>query len=225
MHGSIIDSGSFQSKDKLSKTGDVTQISTSFGSLHFGSFCLQSKEGATVTLAKPNGLACSPLGVRLVHRKADVVMNSKRKKAPTKSVKTRNTTPAKKGRILVLDDVEPLREIIGAMLTTAGYEVQLAADGVEALEVLDSGQEFDLLLCNLMMPRLDGQGVLERTRVKFPDMPFVLETAVHEIRVLLAALRSGAYDYLLQPFEREQLLAVVNRAVEYRRLKIENCAL
>jgi DNA-binding NtrC family response regulator len=108
------------------------------------------------------------------------------------------------------------------MLQTAGYECRTAADGVEALDLLDSGQEFDLLLCNLMMPRLDGLGVLEQTKVKYPEMLFVLHTAVHDISVALAALRNGAYDYLLVPFECEQLLAVVNRALEYRRLKIEN---
>ena len=152
-------------------------------------------------------------------------MTSKRKKtaANSCSVKTR-ASEAPKSRILVVDDEEPIREIVGEMLKTVGYEARTAADGVEALDVLNSGQEFDLLLCNLMMPRLDGLGVLEQTKAKFPDMPFVLHTAVHDISVALAALRSGAYDYLLVPFEREQLLAVVSRALEYRRLKIENRA-
>jgi DNA-binding NtrC family response regulator len=125
-------------------------------------------------------------------------------------------------RILIVHDQEPIREIIGEMLQSIGYETAEAADGIEALEVLESGREFDLLLCNLMMPRLDGIGVLERTHNKYPDMPFVLHTAVHDISIALEAVRKGAYDYLLVPFEREQLLNVVNRALEYRRLKIEN---
>jgi DNA-binding NtrC family response regulator len=156
-----------------------------------------------------------------------MAMISKRKKASANSgsVKTRNKGPANKGRILVVDDEEPIREIIGVMLKTGGYEVSTAGDGMEALEILQSGREVDLLLCNFMMPRLDGLGVLERTTVKFPDMPFVLHTGVHDISVALAAIRKGAYDYLLVPFEREQLLAVVGRALEYRRLKIENRAL
>ena len=56
-------------------------------------------------------------------------------------------------------------------------------------------------------------------------MPVVLESAVHDISVALAAIRNGAYDYLQEPFEREQLLNVVGRALEYRRLKLENSAL
>src|SRR5207245_7296880 len=74
------------------------------------------------------------------------------------------------------------------------------------------------------MPDLDGIGLLERTKEKFPDMPVVMVTAVHDISVALAAIRNGAYDYLLKPFEREQLMATVRRALENRRLKIENRA-
>jgi putative nucleotidyltransferase with HDIG domain len=72
------------------------------------------------------------------------------------------------------------------------------------------------------MADLDGIGLLERTKEKFPDMPVVMVTAVHDISVALAAIRNGAYDYLLKPFEREQLLNAVGRALENRRLKVEN---
>jgi DNA-binding NtrC family response regulator len=130
-----------------------------------------------------------------------------------------------KGRILAVNDVEAIRKIISSMLTTAGYQCRTAADGLEALGVLDSGEEFDLLLTNLVMPNLDGIGLLERTKEKFPDMPVVVETAAQDVSVVLAAIRNGAYDYLLEPFEREQLLNVVSRALEYRRLKLENRAL
>jgi putative nucleotidyltransferase with HDIG domain len=75
-----------------------------------------------------------------------------------------------------------------------------------------------------MMANLDGIGLLERTKERFPEMPVVMVTAVHDISVALAAIRNGAYDYLLKPFEREQLLATVRRALENRRLKQENRA-
>ena len=80
------------------------------------------------------------------------------------------------------------------------------------------------MLSDLMMADLDGIGLLERTKEKYPDMPVVMVTAVHDISVALAAIRNGAYDYLLKPFEREQLLATVRRALENRRLKLENQA-
>jgi putative nucleotidyltransferase with HDIG domain len=127
-------------------------------------------------------------------------------------------------RILVVDDEETIREIVSSMLTHANYKCRQAASGLEAIALLDSGEEFELLLSDLMMADLDGIGLLERTKERFPDMPVVMVTAVHDISVALAAIRNGAYDYLLKPFEREQLLATVRRAMENRRLKLENRA-
>ena len=125
-------------------------------------------------------------------------------------------------RILVVDDEETIREIVSSMLTNAGYKCRQAASGTEALALLDSGEEFELMLSDLMMANLDGIGLLERTKEKFPDMPVVMVTAVHDISIALGAIRNGAYDYLLKPFEREQLLNTVRRALENRRLKMEN---
>ncbi|HUO27198.1 MAG TPA: HD domain-containing phosphohydrolase [Candidatus Aquilonibacter sp.] len=125
-------------------------------------------------------------------------------------------------RILVVDDEEAIRDIVSSMLTTAGYACQQAASGMQALALLNSGEEFELMLSDLMMAELDGIGLLERTKEKFPDMPVVMVTAVHDISVALAAIRNGAYDYLLKPFEREQLMNTVGRALENRRLKMEN---
>src|SRR5213075_3329249 len=73
-----------------------------------------------------------------------------------------------------------------------------------------------------MMAEMDGIALLEHAKEKYPDVPVVMVTAVHDIQVALQALRNGAYDYLLKPFEREQLLATVRRALENRRLKLEN---
>lgn len=125
-------------------------------------------------------------------------------------------------RILVVDDEEPIREIVASMLGAAGYVCKQAGSGMEALAVLNTGAEFELMLSDLMMADLDGIGLLERTKEKYPDMPVVMVTAVHDISVALAAIRNGAYDYLLKPFEREQLLNTVSRALENRRLKVEN---
>src|SRR5499426_373379 len=127
-------------------------------------------------------------------------------------------------RILVVDDEEPIREIVASMLGTAGYLCKQAGSGMEALAVLNSGEEFELMLSDLMMADLDGIGLLERTKERYPDMPVVMVTAVHDISVALAAIRNGAYDYLLKPFEREALLNTVRRALEHRRLKLENRA-
>src|SRR6202021_2986913 len=125
-------------------------------------------------------------------------------------------------RILVVDDEDAIREIVCSMLAAANYKTKQASSGLKALAMLDAGEEFELMLSDLMMADLDGIGLLERTKESYPDMPVVMVTAVHDIAVALAAIRNGAYDYILKPFEREQLLATVSRALENRRLKVEN---
>jgi putative nucleotidyltransferase with HDIG domain len=127
-------------------------------------------------------------------------------------------------RILIVDDEETIREIVSQMLGGAHFQTRQAASGIEALAILESGDEFDLVLSDLMMAEMDGIALLERAKERYPDMPIVMVTAVHDIQVALQALRNGAYDYLLKPFEREQLLATVRRALENRRLKKENDA-
>ena len=103
-------------------------------------------------------------------------------------------------RILVVDDEETIREIVCSMLTTANYKCRQAASGMEALALLESGEEFELMLSDLMMANLDGIGLLEKTKERFPEMPVVMVTAVHDISVALAAIGNGAYDYLLEAF-------------------------
>src|SRR6202161_2858694 len=127
-------------------------------------------------------------------------------------------------RILVGDDEETIREIASSMLGGAHFQTRQAASGIEALSILESGDEFDLVLSDLMMAEMDGIALLERSKERYPDMPVVMVTAVHDIQVALQAVRKGAYDSLLKPFEREQLLATVRRALENRRLKRENDA-
>src|SRR6476469_6373239 len=133
-------------------------------------------------------------------------------------------TSMQSDRILVVDDEEAIREIVASMLISANYECRQASSGLEALALLNSGEQFELMLSDLMMAELDGIGLLERTKEKYPDMSVVMVTAVHDISVALKAIRNGAYDYLLKPFEREQLLNTVRRAMENRRLKLENRA-
>ncbi|HKW19091.1 MAG TPA: HD domain-containing phosphohydrolase [Terriglobales bacterium] len=125
-------------------------------------------------------------------------------------------------RILIVDDEEPIRDFVTAMLSSANYACSQAESGKEALELLSYGKEFELMLTDLMMPEMDGIALLEASKERFPDMPVIMVTAVTDVSVALGAIRNGAYDYLLKPFEREQLLATVRRALENRRLKVEN---
>jgi len=105
-------------------------------------------------------------------------------------------------RILVVDDEEAIREIVSSMLQNAGYATMQAHSGKQALEILGSGEEFQLMLSDLMMAEMDGIALLDRVQDCYPDMPAIMVTAVHDVSVALAAIRNGAYDYLLKPFER-----------------------
>jgi len=130
--------------------------------------------------------------------------------------------PATQERIMVVDDEESIREVVCSMLTLAGYSCTAAASGNEALALLASGEEFELMLSDLMMAEMQGDILLERAKERFPDMPVIMVTAVSDLSVALGAIRNGAYDYVLKPFERDQLLNTVKRALENRRLKMEN---
>ena len=129
-------------------------------------------------------------------------------------------------RILVVDDEESIREVVCSMLGAAGYPCTSAASGNEALALLASGEEFELMLSDMMMAEMQGDVLLARTKEipRHADMPVIMVTAVNDISEALKTLRNGAYDYLLKPFERDQLLNTVKRALENRRLKLENRA-
>jgi putative nucleotidyltransferase with HDIG domain len=127
-------------------------------------------------------------------------------------------------RILVVDDETPVREAVCSILNHAGYECYPVTSGGDALTVLRSNESISIVLSDLIMEGMDGLTLLSRMRQDFPEIPVVMVTAVHDISVALAAIRNGAYDYLLKPFEKEQLLAMVRRALETRRLRLENLA-
>lgn len=121
----------------------------------------------------------------------------------------------KAGRILVVDDEAQVRIMIGATLEHQGYEVELAGNSGEALEALELNT-FELVLTDIVMQGGNGIALLERIHELHPHLPVIMVTAVHDIGVAIDSMRRGAYDYLLKPFEREHLVATVQRAVEHR---------
>ncbi|WP_158752005.1 HD domain-containing phosphohydrolase [Acidobacterium sp. S8] len=125
-------------------------------------------------------------------------------------------------RILVVDDEPYVRTVIAAMLEKAQYRPVLASNGLEAVDRLRTDPPYDLVLSDIMMAGLDGMSLLERLRDLQPDTPMVMVTAIHDVGVAISAIRKGAYDYLLKPFEKEQLLATVRRALDHRRLTQQN---
>jgi len=131
-----------------------------------------------------------------------------------------NFTPEE--RILVVDDDDSIRDLITAILFHSGHECRAVSSAEAAVASLQSNTKYALVLSDLAMEGMDGFALLERVRKLDPQLPVVMVTGVHDISVALSAMRGGAYDYLLKPFERDQLLATVRRALENRRLKMEN---
>ncbi len=121
----------------------------------------------------------------------------------------------KVARILVVDDEAHVRSMIAATLERQGYEVMLASGGREALEAIDQ-DTFELILTDIVMQEGNGLALLERIHGQNPNLPVIMVTAIHDISVAIDSMRRGAYDYLLKPFEREHLVATVQRALEHR---------
>jgi putative nucleotidyltransferase with HDIG domain len=118
-------------------------------------------------------------------------------------------------RILIVDDEPNVRAMMGEALERHGYRVYLASSGLEASDLLQK-DHFDLVLTDIVMQDGNGLALLEQVRAQHPYMPVVMVTAIHDIAVAIDAMRRGAYDYLLKPFEREHLIASVERALEHR---------
>ncbi|HEY2857819.1 MAG TPA: HD domain-containing phosphohydrolase [Terracidiphilus sp.] len=143
----------------------------------------------------------------------------------TLSLVAREDNPSARTRrvpqILVVDDENPVRAMIGATLERQGYNVHLASSGREARAALER-DSFDLVLTDIVMQDGNGLALLERIRAQYPNVPVVMISAIHDISVAIDAMRRGAYDYLLKPFEREHLVATVARALEHRQGLEEN---
>ena len=111
------------------------------------------------------------------------------------------------GKILVADDEPHIRRILEFLLTGAGYEVQFAEDGQQALEAIEPFNP-DLILLDVMMPKLDGYAVLEKIRsgLETSRIPVIMLTAKGEKGDRVKGLGGGANDYVIKPFDQEELL-------------------
>jgi two-component system, chemotaxis family, chemotaxis protein CheY len=123
--------------------------------------------------------------------------------------------------ILIVDHEAEVREIIACMLMSAGYVCLQVSSGPEAIALLDSGEKVDLITSALLMPELDGLGLLQQVKEKYPRMPFVVVSAVHDKSVAEAVLCAGASDYILKPFESDQLVTAVDGILGIRRARPE----
>src|SRR6266851_2228603 len=106
-------------------------------------------------------------------------------------------------------------------LTGKGYHCTAVHNGRVAQDQVKKSTP-DLVLSDMIMPEMDGIRLLEWMRQYDPEVPVIMVTAIHDISTALEAIRRGAYDYILKPFEKDQLFLGVGRALQHRRLIIEN---
>jgi EAL domain-containing protein (putative c-di-GMP-specific phosphodiesterase class I)/ActR/RegA family two-component response regulator len=121
------------------------------------------------------------------------------------------------GRVLVVDDEQALARAIGRMLTAAGYEVAIAADGIKAMDLLGTAT-FDAILSDIDMPGLNGVRFLQAVRLRDVDVPVVLMTGNPDVRTAVLAVEHGALRYLIKPVDMDELRKVMVRAVGLNRV-------
>jgi two-component system response regulator AtoC len=124
-------------------------------------------------------------------------------------------------RVLAVDDEPHMRRLLEITLRQAGYQALIAANGLEALEILKN-QGADIVVSDLHMPTMDGIGLLTSMRELEFDIPVIIVTAQGEIDSAVNAMKLGAADYILRPFDLETLEIAITRALALTRLKEEN---
>jgi DNA-binding NtrC family response regulator len=131
---------------------------------------------------------------------------------------------AKLGRLLIVDDEVELKVALCETLADAGYETKGVASGAEALVALTK-HDFDVVLTDLMMPEMDGIQMLRKAMATDSNLVGIVMTGQGTIATAVEAMKLGAFDYVLKPFNLQTMLPILTRAMEVRRLRTENLRL
>ncbi|MFI5008258.1 MAG: sigma-54-dependent transcriptional regulator, partial [Solirubrobacterales bacterium] len=127
-------------------------------------------------------------------------------------------------RLLVVDDETIVRDSLGAWFRQEGHQVATAESAKEALR-LCAERGFDIALVDIRMPGLDGLELQARLAAADPELTIVLMTAYASVDTAVRAMKAGAYDYIVKPFDPDDLSLLVKRAAEHRSLRAENVRL
>lgn len=124
-------------------------------------------------------------------------------------------------QILIVDDEKKMRHLLSIMLTRRGYQVDEAADGLEALELIRA-RPFDMVIADIKMPRMDGRELLKHIMETEIPCPVVFITAFATVDSAVEAMRNGAADYITKPFEEDRIVLTVERTLSLSRIMSEN---
>ena len=126
-------------------------------------------------------------------------------------------------KILIIEDEEAIRRVLTKILKeeNSSYDIFEASDGLLAIEFIKN-QDFDLILCDIKMPKMDGLEVLEATKKIKPDIPIVMISGHGDLETAVETMRHGAYDYISKPPDLNRLLNTVRNALDRKKLIKEN---
>jgi len=124
-------------------------------------------------------------------------------------------------KILITDDDADVRELLMEAVRSWGYQAAVAKDGEEALVRLRM-EKVNIVITDLMMPRMDGMDLLQRIHELDAEIQVVMITGYATIETALKAMQSGAYDYIAKPFRLDELMIVIRKACEWRRIFSQN---
>ena len=125
-----------------------------------------------------------------------------------------------KGKILIVEDEKSMREVLGILLEGEGYDVTLAAGGIDGISLLNK-DIFDMVITDIKMPKVNGFEILKKVREISPDTLVIMITAFGTTESAIEAMQLGAYDYIHKPFKIDEIRLVVKKALEKRRLREE----
>src|SRR5262245_26600413 len=126
-----------------------------------------------------------------------------------------------KARVLIVDDEKSMRDLLSITLEKEGYDVETAAGGELAIEMLHR-ETVDVVITDLRMPKVDGLQVLRAGKEISPDIAVIVITAVASTETAVEARKLGAYDYITKPFKLDEVNLIVRNALERKRLRDEN---
>ena len=127
-------------------------------------------------------------------------------------------------RILIVDDEEKIRKVLGIHLRKAGYDVAEADSAEETYRLLKEStlKGFEVIICDIKMPKISGIDLLEGIKREFSWIPIIVLTGLIDMEIAVDVMRKGAFDYLLKPVRKDELVLTVEKALRYRRLIEEN---
>ncbi|MFP4083003.1 MAG: sigma-54-dependent transcriptional regulator [Candidatus Aminicenantes bacterium] len=126
--------------------------------------------------------------------------------------------------ILIIDDERSILDLLSVVFKKEGYRTETSLSAAKGLQLIDE-QDFDMVICDIKLPQMSGMEMLRRIKDSNPDMPVIMITAYGTIKQAVEALKAGAIDYVVKPFDVEELKIMVAQGLEKRRLKQENILL